>query len=140
VLVARLKQEAASRIVDASLENLVTADNLIRVTSEGGQLRDSVERMLRDQVIGAVDIAGKSGGGSGAGKRAAVIRTVAPEDLRSVPAPSYGLRNVKSFSLVGPLRFEIGVAKDAGAKEADFSADLSFTGTDWKVTAVKPRL
>jgi hypothetical protein len=70
--------------------------------------------------------------------RAPVIQTVAPEEHR--PAPSYGLRNVKSFGVLGPLRFEIGVAKDTAANEADLATELSFTGTDWKVTAVKPRL
>jgi len=139
VLVARIKQEVASSIVDAALERLVTADNLIRIASEGGQLNDSVERMLRDQIIGIGDGAGKTrAGGTAVGKQGPVVRTVAAEE--QTPVRSYGLRNVKSFGMLGPLRFEIGVAKHAAAKEADLTAELSFTGTDWKVTAVKPRL
>jgi Protein of unknown function (DUF2939) len=139
VLVARIKQEAASRIVDASLERLVTADNLIRITSESGQLRESVERILRDHISGVGDSARKADPGtSGVGKGGPVIRTIAPEGER--PARSYGLHNVKSFGMLNPLRFEIGVAKDATANEADLTAELSFTGTDWKLTAVKPRL
>jgi hypothetical protein len=138
-LVARIKQEAASRMVDRALERVVTADNLIRITSEGGQLKESVERILRDQIIGIGDAAGTAGAGStGIGKQGAVIRTVGSEEQTA--APSYGLRNVKSFGMLGPLRFEIGVAKYAAAKEADLTAELSFTGTDWKLTAVKPRL
>jgi hypothetical protein len=137
VLVARIKQEAASRIVDASLARLVTADNLIRITSEGGQLKEGVERILRDHIT-VGDIAGRADPGAGGGKAGSVIRTIAPEGER--PAPSYGLRNVKSFGMLSPLRFEIGVAKYATAKEADLTAELSFTGTDWKLTAVRPRL
>jgi hypothetical protein len=137
-LVARIKHEAASRIADASLERLVTADNLVRIASEGGQLKDSVERLLHDQTIGVGDIAGGTdSGGSGVGKRGPVIRTIAPEQDR--PAPSYGFGNVKSFGILNPLRFEIGVAKYATAPQADVTAELSFTGTDWKLTAVKPR-
>lgn len=135
VLVARIKQEAASRIADASLERLVTADNLIRITSEGGQLRESVERILRDHITGVGDSARKADPGTSGGP---VVRTLAPEEER--PAPSYGLHNVKSFGMLSPLRFEIGVAKHATATEADLTAELSFTGTDWKLTAVKPRL
>jgi hypothetical protein len=138
VLVARLKQEAALRIVDSSLANLVTADNLIRITSEGGPLKDDVERMLRDQIMGVFEVGRAGAGTGGAGKRNPVVRTVAPEEQRA--APSYGLGNVKSFGMNGPLRFEIGVAKLAAATEPDVTAELSFTGTDWKVTAVKPRL
>jgi hypothetical protein len=138
VLVARIKHEAALRIVDASLERLVTADNLVRIASEGGQLKESVERLLHDQIIGVDASAGRTDpGSSGVGNRGPVIRTIAPEQDRS--APSYGLGNVKSFSMLGPLRFEIGVAKYATAPQADFTAELSFTGTDWKLTAVKPQ-
>lgn len=139
VLIARIKHDAALRIVDAALENLVTADNLIRITSEGGQLREGVERMLRDQIIGGGDISGRVGAASsGVGKRSPVIRTLASEE--QAPAPSYGLGNVKSFAMLGLVRFEIGIAKYASAKEADLTAELSFTGTDWKLTAVRPRL
>jgi len=139
VLVARIKQEAAVRIVDGVLARLVTADNLIRVASEGGQLKESVERLLRDQIIVGSAIAGRADpDSSGVGKRGSVIRTIAPEEERS--APSYGLRNIKSFGMLSPLRFEIGVAKHATATQADVTAELSFTGTDWKLTAVNPRL
>jgi len=132
VLIARIKHDAALRIVDAALENLVTADNLIRITSEGGQLREGVERMLRDQIIGGGDISGRVRAAS------PVIRTLASEEQAA--APSYGLGNVKSFAMLGLVRFEIGIAKYASAKEADLTAELSFTGTDWKLTAVRPRL
>ena len=38
-LIERLKRDAVSGTVDRSLETLVTAGNLIRVTSEGGSCR-----------------------------------------------------------------------------------------------------
>jgi hypothetical protein len=139
VLIERLKREAVSRIVDGSLETLVTADNLIRITSEGGSLKDSVERVLRDQMSRGSEIAGKAGLPSiGAGKRSPVIRTVSSGD--PTPPPRYGLHNVKRFGMLGPFGFAIGVAKEAAASEPDVTVEMSFTGTDWKITAVKPRL
>jgi Protein of unknown function (DUF2939) len=139
ILVERLKQEAVARIVERSLEVLVTADNLIRVTSESGPLKDSVERMLQDQIIRGGRSTDNTGAGSvGASKRDAVVRTVSSD--QPGPVPHYGLRNVKHFGMVGPFRFAIGVAKDAAASEPDVTVEMSFTGLDWKVTAVRPRL
>jgi hypothetical protein len=139
ILVERLRQEAVARIVEGSLGVLVTADNLIRVTSESGPLKDSVERMLRDQIIRGGKITHNTGAGSiGGSKRDPVVRTVSSE--QPGPVPSYGFRNVKHFGMVGPFRFAIGVAKDASASEPDVTVEISFTGLDWKVTAVRPRL
>jgi hypothetical protein len=132
ILVERLRQEAVARVVEGSLGVLVTADNLIRVTSESGPLKDSVERMLRDQIIRGDKITDKTGAGS------PVVRTVSSE--KPGPVPSYGLRNIKNFGMVGLFRFAIGVAKDAAASEPDVTVEMSFTGMDWKVTAVRPRL
>jgi hypothetical protein len=138
ILVERLRQEAVARIVEGSLGVLVTAHNLIRVTSESGPLKDSVERMLRDQIIRGGNITDKTGAGSvGASKGDPVVRTVSSEKLG--PEPSYGLRNIKHFGMVGLFRFAIGVAKDAAASEPDVTVEMSFTGMDWKVTAVRPR-
>jgi hypothetical protein len=139
ILVERLRQEAVARIVEGSLGVLVTPDNLIRVTSESGPLKDSVERMLRDQIFRGGKVTDKTSAGSvGASKGDPVVRTVSSEEPG--PVPSYGLRNVKRFRMVGPFRFAIGVAKDASALEPDVTVEMSFTGLDWKVTSVKPRL
>jgi hypothetical protein len=94
--------------------------------------------MLRDQIIRGDRITDKTGAGSiGASKGVPVVRSVSSE--APGPVPSYGLHNVKHFAMVGPLRFAIGVAKDAAALEPDVTVEMSFTGMDWKVTAVRPR-
>ena len=112
---------------------------MVRITSEGGPLKDSVERMLRDQMSRGAEIAGKTGlPRIGAGKGGTVIRTVPSGE--PTPAPRYGLGNIKHLGMVGPFRFAVGVAKNAAALEADVIVEMSFTGTDWKVTAVKLRL
>jgi hypothetical protein len=135
-LVERLKQETVSRTVEGALANLVTANGLVLLVSEGGPLKDSVERMLRDQMTRGGQTAPVAGAAAGAAKRGPVFRTVGSGDAQ--PPPSYGLGNIKRIAIAGPLSYEIGLAKSAAAPTADILAELSFTGTGWKVTAVRP--
>ncbi len=161
VLAERLKREAVQRLVEGALEDLVTADSLLLLISEGGPLKDSVERMLRDQIsrgnapkrVGPVTTLapGQAARKSGAAMPAAptrgpVVRTVSSEEPKSGPGsesasePGFGVGNVKSFSVLGPLRYEIGLAKERAAPSADVLAELSFTGLGWKITAIKLKL
>jgi hypothetical protein len=156
VLAERLKREAVERLVGRALEDLVTADGLILLVSEGGPLKAGVERMLRDQIgrgdapkrVGPVTTLGPGQGASkpagipAAPKRGPVVRTISSEDAKAAPEsePGPGLGNIKSFSVLGPFRYEIGLAKDRKAPAADVLAELSFTGLDWKITAIKPML
>jgi hypothetical protein len=156
----QLKQDLLPAMVDMMLVALVTPENLIRVVHEGGQLKDSVDRLLGEEMLrssglpglggrgsgqasgglqlpgGLGDLAGKIGIGPGKQEPAPAPKSAAP----STAAPSYGLDNIKRFSILGPLAFEVGVAKDKTASEPDVTAEMRFTGTDWKVTAVRPRL
>ncbi len=50
----------------------------------------------------------------------------------------FGLANIKKFGFLGPLGFEIGVAKDKNATESDVIAEMRFIGGDWRVTGVRP--
>jgi hypothetical protein len=138
-LLERMKQDTVSRVTDSALEVLVTPDNLLTFVSEGGEVRESVERALRDQfsrggsvvrTLPSSSIGGKKGG--------PVVRTVS--SVEEAQAREFSLQNIKGFSIAGPFRYEIGVAKYASASGADATVDLSFTGLDWKITAVRPRL
>ena len=53
---------------------------------------------------------------------------------------SYGLANLKRFAFAGPLGFDVGVAKDPTASEPDLTAGMNFTGLDWKLTRIVPRI
>lgn len=166
----QLKQDVLPKIVDALLVTLVTPENLIRVAHDGDRLKDSVERLMSEGIgrtgglpgIGAPAGGQTSGGGvqlpGGLGKLSEFAgkmgvdpgkafggsKQAPPAAPKAAQAPaaaaSYGLDNVKRFSMLGPLGFEIGVAKDKAASEPDVTAEMRFTGSDWKVTAVKPRL
>ncbi len=55
------------------------------------------------------------------------------------PKRSVSLANVKTFAVSGPLAFSVGVAKDAAATLPDVTADIAFTGFDWKLVGLRPR-
>ena len=94
---------------------------------------------------GLADLAGKIGipGLGGAAPAApapepAVAPSAAPAPDK--PPAAFGLSNVKRFMPLGPLAFEVGVAKDAAARESDVVVEMRFVGGDWRVVAVKPRI
>ena len=89
------------------------------------------------QIAGKMNIPGLGGGGGGGAPKA---ETPAPAAATGGPAPSYGLSNIKRFSFLGPLAFEIGVAKDAAAAQSDVIVEMRFINGDWRVVGVKPRV
>ena len=109
------------------------------------------------QVIGQIggrlglDTRQLPGGGSGPGDAGA--GGAKPAEPPAQPAPASGkgasatgtaqpekfsLANVKRFSFLGPLGFEIGIAKDKTTSEPDVIAEMRFVGGDWRVTGVRP--
>lgn len=64
LIVSQLKGDAIPMIVETSLNTLVTPANLIRVVNEGASWKESVERILREQ-IGKFPLPGLGGGGEG---------------------------------------------------------------------------
>lgn len=183
----QIKKDVVPKIAETAINQLVTAGNLIRVVSEGGTLKESAERILREQ-IGKAGLPGLSGipglggaggsagggqlpgglnvpgglnlpgglgqiagkipglgglGGGGAPRGEAPPAAPAqssPSATASAPPAGYGIGNIKRFSFLGPLGFEVGVAKDATAAEADVVVEMRFVNGDWRVTGVKPRV
>lgn len=90
-------------------------------------------------------------GGLFGGNKKSPVRDVTDEPAPPAPGaappaakppaqpPSYGPGNIKSFGFSGPFKMRAGVAKDSAATVADVTAELSFTGMDWKLTALEPR-
>jgi hypothetical protein len=52
----------------------------------------------------------------------------------------FGLSNIKSFALSGLAGYSIGIAKDAAATGPDLVADIAYSGGDWKLVGLTPRL
>ena len=172
---ADIAKKVLPKLVETSLNTIVTPQNIIRIFSEGGAVRDTVSRIVKDElgksggiaglgaligrpdaggpgtgggraITGALDALGKIGGvdlGKVVQNRAPV-RTVtdpaATPDGATKEKAGYGIGNVKRLGLSGPLSVEIGVAKDAAASEPDVTAEMSFTGTDWMLTALRPKI
>jgi Protein of unknown function (DUF2939) len=168
-VLGQLKGDIVPKLVDTTLANVVNSNTIMRVATEGGTVKDAIERIVREQVgkggglpdMGALGdkvpgglggLAGGLGGlmgGLGKPKPNNPVRDVTPDDNSQPPAgkeqaaakpAKFSLANIKGFRMHGPFSFGIGVAKDATAAEPDVTAELSFTGGDWKVTGLVPKL
>jgi Protein of unknown function (DUF2939) len=170
LILGQLKGDMLPKIVDSTLTGVVNSDNIMRIATEGGNVKESIEKIVREQ-IGKGGLPGGSDGGSGIklpggmggglgdligglglgtkAKPANPIRDVTNEPTSkpaSAPAgdakapAKFSLANIKTFRLNGPLSYVVGVAKDPSAVEADVTAEMSFTGLDWKVTGIVPKL
>lgn len=175
-LLDQMRQKMLPQIVDGTLTKLVTAENIITVHAEGRSIKESLEKIVKDETskgggLGGVlaglgtggqlgvapgtldklkDLASKSGidpgkvlGGLFGKTDQGPAPPPAPEtatDATAKTGPKYGLGNIKHVGLNGPLGFNVGVAKDAAATEADLIAGMSFVNGDWKLTSLVPRL
>lgn len=105
----------------------------------GVQLPGGLGQMAGKMGIDPKQLPGLGGTGGGVAKPGA-----APAPGAGTPAageaPAFGLSNIKRFGFLGPLAFEIGVAKDAKAAESDVLVEMRFVGGDWRVVGVKPKI
>lgn len=144
VLIGKVSTETLPKLVDASLETLLTPQTLIRLHAEGKSLRDFITSIK----TGQPDLAGQVGGllrdlfgnKTASGAQAPKLEGVAagapvlPENRR------LGLGNIKSVGLDGPFAISFGLARDPKATEADLTATMSFAGTGWRITRLVPRI
>ena len=89
-----------------------------------------------------IDLKQVPGLGGGAAKSEAPATTPVPATpgASDTPHAGFGIANIKRFRLLGPLAFEIGVAKDATAAEHDVLVEMRFVDGDWRVVGVRPRV
>jgi hypothetical protein len=156
VILGQLRKDVGPKIVDASLKALLTPQMIIRIAHEGGSIKESLDRIMREQIgrglpAGGTPAAGDAGtpaqglGGLIGKALGRGTQPAAGSDVpATVPAPAsgrrkYSLANIKSFGFGGPLSFRVGVARDVAAAEPDLTVEMSFTGGDWKVTGLIPR-
>ena len=163
LIAGQIKTDVTTRLVDGALNSVITPPNVIRIAREGGNFKQTMERVMLEQVgkgLGGSDGGGRQAGGLGGlgdripgglggiakelgGQRRQVVTVVpaqpAPGSASSPPKTSFGIGNIKSFAFDGPLAFSVGVARDQAASEPDLTATLRFTGGDWKVVGLVPR-
>ena len=165
LILGQLKKDAIPKIVETSLVRLLTPETIIRIASEAGPMKESFDRIMREQLgraipggtgnVGAdtsqATGAGQSGLGGVLGRVLGNPAATGPQPGATEPKVSeaeqpsqptkrtYSYANIKSFAFNGPLSFRVGVAKDPATPDADVTAEMSFTGGDWKVTRLVPR-
>ncbi|MEQ1612700.1 MAG: DUF2939 domain-containing protein [Hyphomicrobiaceae bacterium] len=164
MIIGQLRKELVPKIVDASINRLLTPAAVIRIAAEGGSVKESLDRIMREQIGRGVPGGGAPAEGAAdprpqskglGGLLGKVLKDGAgpmTNDQRSpdaLPSPTptapaterkYSLSNIKSFTIDGPLSFRVGVAKDPAATVPDVTAEMAFTGGDWKVVGLVPRL
>ena len=91
------------------------------------------------QIAGKMQIPG-IGGGATRPEPMSPVSTVPATPAVEPTVAAYGISNIKRFSFLGPLAFEVGVAKDPKAAESDVLVEMRFLGGDWRVVGVKPRV
>ena len=155
ILSGPLRAEIQPKLSEAALNTLVTPDNLIKLVAEGGSLKGVLDSVVKAGLpggggagggmeIGGIKVPSGLGGliGKALGQAPAAPAAEKPVATASQPskAPAYGISNIKRFAFTGLTGFEIGVAKDAAAATPDVVARMGFTGTDWKLVGLVPRV
>jgi hypothetical protein len=168
-LLKQLKTQMMPAVVDGALATIVTPESMLRIYRER-DIKKTVAAIVAEKLGGggAAGLGGLLGGGDTVsqlgkvaeaagidpgkvlgglfGKKAAppvaVPSSVAAPatPTTTAPASSFGMANVKSFGVTGPLGFSVGVSKDAATATPDVVADMAFTGGDWKIVGVRPRI
>jgi Protein of unknown function (DUF2939) len=168
-LLQQMTAKLLPTVVDKVLAETVTPETLLRVYKDGGDLKATLTKIMSEKTgggLGSPSGAAAPGAGGlgdlvGAAARSAGIdpgkalgglfgkKDSAPaEPAATQPAPAtpaapsgkgVSLANIKSFGFSGPLSFYVGVAKDPASAVPDVTADMAFTGGDWKIVAVRPK-
>lgn len=165
-LTDQLKARIMPPIVDGVLATLVTPEMLIRIHASGKSFKEALDGMVLEragkgeggggltivsgdgssgtrsrleEIAGALGIdADKALGGLGAKTATEPDAVVPPLPAKGSgrTGPKYGIGNIKHVSLAGPLGLSIGVARDAGARKPELTADLTFVDGTWKLTGL----
>lgn len=156
----QLKQELGPRITALALQTLVTPEALIRIASEGKSIRESVERLMREVMVkmgdgtapvasgdtppgtmpqpfsigGMISELGKRIGGT----QAQPAKPVSTQPSQPAEKPHYSLANVKSLRVTSLTSFQLGLNRDALARDSEVLVDMAFRGGDWKLVGLTP--
>jgi hypothetical protein len=144
LIIEKVSKDTLPKLVEASLDTLLTSQSLIRLHAEGKSLREFINSIksgtpdLAGQVGGFVrDLLGTTADPDPIPSEIGVSATAAPIVPQS---RRLGLGNIKSVGLDGPLGVSIGLSRDPKATAPDLTATLSFESTGWRVTRLVPRI
>lgn len=148
VLSSVLQGPMLRQVSTAVLDQLVTPDTVIMLSRQPGTLADAISRSVAEQVAritAAAPTPGTSGGepsasrapGGSPGSGGAPPQNSAP--VKEDPVWLMGLANIRYLSPRDPLSFEVGLARDPAATNADMIAEMGFVNFDWKLTGLVPK-
>lgn len=88
---------------------------------------------------------GFEGGATAGAAKKNPVRTMLESELIETAstqksATGFGLANIKKAQPTGLLSVEVGFAKDPKVKDADLTVEMRFTGRDWVLTGLRPRI
>ena len=142
ILGGALKQQVGPQLVETILNGFVTPKQIAELYARRGDIREILAERIGKR---------RDGGGGGGGRdqpepetkpdsgRGDASPNTATAGGGRAPRQKFGFRNVKRLAFTGPLAFEIGVARDTAAASPDLTAQLGFTGFDWKLVGLTPR-
>ncbi len=161
ILVGTVAGELVPKLVDEILDAYVTPAGVIKLANQGGEIDvasmgvgsffknlDNREKETSDVVKILKEIDRHLNGdevltglvNKYTRQLGEKILKDADEKSRSQKPAAYGLDNIKSFTLTGPLSFEVGLSKRPNARKADITAGMGFIDNDWKLNKLVPRL
>lgn len=144
-IAGQLKGRLGGKLAEAAVETLLTPASIILMVRQGRNL----SRVLREAGDRGAAGRGATGGTSPTDRspgtaRETDARTGSEGRSTTGDAPPttrrLGIANIKSLRFTGPLSFAIGLANNPKAVEADVVAEMAFTGWDWKVVSLIPRI
>lgn len=149
-----LKGKAAERLTERIVEVMVTPKMLIRVHEQGGNFKEALDELIKERArqanaLGALFGGSESGadaqpeaaplaadGAAGAAGASGDAQALAQKPRKR----KFDINNVKGAGLDGPLGIHLAVARNPSASEPDITVRFQFTGTDWKLSAIEPKL
>lgn len=71
LIASQVKGDVIPKIVESSLATMVTPENVIRIVTEGVPLKESLDRIIREQIgrVGGIQIPGMTGGSATPGQK-----------------------------------------------------------------------
>jgi hypothetical protein len=124
----QLRERLGGRLTDAAVDTILTPENLVAIVRQGRSLR----RVMREA----------AGSRNGAGEQPSRTEGDTGDQPNQGPAGQprrFGLANIKSYRITGPLSISVGVSRDAEAPGPDVIAELAFTSGGWKVVGIVPQ-
>lgn len=130
-----LDKGLGTQLADAAVKSILTPANIITMVRQGKDFRRALDAAT-----------GRDTGQ--AGRRGEPPVATPDADRPAAPAQTgegeahrkLGLANIRSYRVTGLSSLAVGIARDPAANEPDITAELAFTGFDWKVVGLVPRL